>query len=122
MPSSKLLVEDYAGVALVKFAESSILETAAIEQLGRDLSHLIDVEQKQKLVLDFANVKFLSSHALGILLTLHRKASEGKGGVVLCGLRPELKKVFTITNLDKVFKFCRDDAEALASFGVRVDK
>ncbi|MFH1417390.1 MAG: STAS domain-containing protein [Planctomycetota bacterium] len=121
MTTSKLSVEDYAGVTLVKFAESSILETAVIEQLGRDLCHLIDAEHKRKLVLDFSNVKFLSSHALGILLTLHRKAAETKGAIVLCGMRSELKKVFTITSLDKVFKFCRDDAEALASFGVRVD-
>jgi hypothetical protein len=35
-------------------------------------------------------------------------------------LKAELKKVFTLTNLDKVFKFFPNDAAALASFGVHL--
>jgi anti-anti-sigma regulatory factor len=40
--------------------------------------------------------------------------------VVLCGLKPELKKIFSITSLDKIFKFFPNDVGALASFGVRL--
>jgi anti-sigma B factor antagonist len=120
MAKSNLLLEDYAGVTVVTFTDTSILDTAVIEQLGKDLYHLTDEQDKRKLILDFSNVKFLSSHTLGVLLTLHKKSKAIKGAMVLCGLRPELKKVFSITSLDKVFKFYRDDAEALASFGVRV--
>jgi anti-sigma B factor antagonist len=120
MGKMNLSMEDYAGVMVVTFNDSSILDAAAIEQLGRDLYQLTDEQHRQKLVLNFANVKFLSSQALGVLLTLHKKAREIKGDVVLCGLKPELKKVFTITSLDKIFRFFPDDVGALASFGVRL--
>jgi anti-sigma B factor antagonist len=120
MAKANLSIEDYAGVVVVTFNDSSILDAGAIEQLGKDLYHLTDEQHRQKLVLNFSNVKFLSSQALGILLTLHKKARELKGEVVLCGLKPELKKVFTITSLDKIFKFFADDVAALASFGVRL--
>jgi anti-sigma B factor antagonist len=120
MAKTNLSMEDYAGVMLVTFTDSSILDAATIEQLGRDLFHLTDDQNRQKLVLDFSNVKFLSSQALGILLSLHKKAAGIKGEVVLCGLKPELKKIFAITNLDKIFKFFPNDVAALASFGVRL--
>ncbi len=120
MPASNLLIEDYAGVTLVTFNESSLLDAAVIEQLGRDLYRLVDEQDRRKVVLDFSNVKFLSSRTLGILLNLHKKAAGIRGEVVLSGLRSELKKVFTITSLDKVFKFFPNDAAAMKSVGVYV--
>lgn len=120
MAKANLLIEDYAGVTLVTLNDSSILEAPVIEQLGRELYHLTDDLNKQKIILDFTNVKFLSSQALGVLLTLHKKAASIKGSVVLSGLKPELKKVFSLTNLDKIFKFFPNDAAALASFGVHL--
>jgi anti-anti-sigma factor len=120
MANSRLLIQDYAGVTVVTFTESSILDSATIDQLGKDLYHLADTLHKQKLILDFANVKFLSSQVLGILITLNRKTAAIKGTLVLSALKPDLMKVFTITSLDKLFKFFPDDATALASFGVHV--
>lgn len=120
MAKANLLTEDYAGVLLVTFTDSSILDGAVIEQIGRELYRLTDEQHKRKLVLNFANVHLLSSHALGVLVTLHKKSKEIDGEMVFCGMKPELKKVFSITSLDKVFKFFPDDAAALASFGVRV--
>jgi anti-sigma B factor antagonist len=115
-----MLVEDYAGVTVITFTDSSILDTATIDQLGRDLYRLVDVEDKKKLVLDFTHVKFLSSHALGIFITLQKKTQAAKGSMVISALRKELMKVFSLTGLDKMFKFFPNDAKALDSFGVRV--
>jgi anti-sigma B factor antagonist len=120
MAESRIVIEDYAGVTVVTFSDSSILDSLVIDQLGKDLYHLTDTLNKQKLVLDFSNVKFLSSQVLSLLLTLNKKAAAIKGTLVLCSLRPELMKIFTITNLDKLFKFHKDDAAALASFGVNL--
>lgn len=120
MAASRIIVQDYAGVTVVTFNDSSILDSTVIEQLGKDLYHLTDTLNKQKLILDFTNVKFLSSQVLSLLLTLNKKAAAIKGTLLLCSLRPELMKIFTITNLDKLFKFYKDDAAALAFFNVNV--
>lgn len=120
MAASNLLIEDYAGVTLVTFTDPSILDAATIEQIGRDLYKLTDEQNKQKLVLDFSKVKFLSSHALGVFITLQKKAADIKGTMVFAGLRKELMKVFSLTGLDKMFKFFPTDAAAMESFGVRL--
>ncbi len=114
------MIEDYAGVTVVTLQDSSVLDMAIIDQIGKDLCHLIENQNKQKLVLDFINVRFLASHALGILLMIHKKVRAAKGTMVLCSVRKDLKKVFTITSLDKIFKFFPNDATALAHFKVTV--
>jgi len=121
MANSHLLVEDYAGVTVVKLQDSSILDTHVIDRIGRELYALTDEQNRRKLVLDFSNVKFLASHTLGVLLTLRKKSQAIGGSLVLCGLRKDLMQVFLITNLDKVFEFFSDDAAALRHFKVRVE-
>lgn len=115
-------VEDYAGVMLIKFTENAILETTIIQEMGRELYALAEKGAKPRLVLDFSGVKILSSYMLGVLLTLQGKANANKGGICLCGLRSELMRVFSITSLDKVFRFHPDDVEGLAAFGVPASK
>jgi len=121
MAASRLMIEDYAGVTVVTFQDSSILEMGVIDQIGKDLSELIDKQNKRKLVLDFMNVRFLASHTLGVLLSMNKKMRAIKGAMVLCSVRKDLRKVFTITNLDKIFQFFPDDAAALAHFKVPVN-
>lgn len=116
--TSKLLINSIRDVTVVTFEEISILDTIQVDYIGDTLNDLIDNRAVRKLVLDFANVRFLSSSALGVLITAQKKISAIKGQLILCGLRDELKKVFTISRLDKLFKFAKSEEEALATFGV----
>jgi anti-sigma B factor antagonist len=118
MASSNLLIQDYAGVTVVSFTESAILDSQSIEAVGKELARLPDVLHKQKLIVDFSDVKFLSSQAIGVLLDLHQRVQAIKGTLLLCGVRKEIMKVFHITNLDRIFKFFPDDASALKNFGI----
>lgn len=120
MGNSRLVIEPYADVIVVTFQDSSILEMRIIDQIGQDLYELVDKQNKQKIILDFTNVKFLASHTLGVLLNLNKKAKAINGQMVICCIRKELMKLFTITNLDKVFKFFPTDKEALQHFNVTV--
>lgn len=120
MAKSRLIIQDYAGVTVVTVRDSSLLDSGTIEQFGREVYELVDARNKQKLILDFSSVRFLSSQALGVLLTLNKKSQAIKGKVALCGLREELMKIFKITQLDKILDFYADDSAALAAFNVHV--
>jgi anti-anti-sigma factor len=45
------------------------------------------------------------------------KVRKLKGQMILCSLKPEIRKVFKITGLEKQFKFCDNEKEALAALG-----
>ena len=48
-------------------------------------------------------------------VTLKKKADAINGQIVLCGIRKELMKVFSITHLNKMFKFCDDEQQSLVA-------
>ena len=87
-----------------------------IQIIGEQLFELVDAEGKKKILLDFKNVDYLSSAALGKLITLNKKANTSGGKLVLCNIRPEIKEVFEITKLDKFFKIKEDEQVGLQAF------
>ena len=117
MAEPGLVVREESGVTIVAFEGATIIDAERIEQIAADLYDLVDKKRAHRLVLDFSNVKLLASRMLGVLLTVKKKAEAGKGGLALCAVREELKKVFTVTNLDRTFPFFADEPAALAHFG-----
>jgi anti-sigma B factor antagonist len=67
-------------------------------------------------LLNFSNVEFLSSAALGKLITLDRKVKAAKGRLKMSNIRPEIFEVFQITKLNKVFDIRKDEVEAISAF------
>ena len=119
MPSNNtLMIHAIRDATIVNFADASILDAQQVQRVGQELFDLIDKQAHRKIVLDFGRVRFLSSSALGILITLRKKADAIKARVVFCNLRNDLRKVFKITNLEKMFEFYGSEDEAMAVFGV----
>jgi anti-anti-sigma factor len=82
----------------------------------------VEKQDHRKLVLDFVAVRFMSSQALGVLLQLKRAVDVVHGRIVIAGIRPDLHKVFKITNLNKLFTFVDEMDKGLAEFGVHIPK
>ncbi len=119
---NQLLIQTYRDVTVISFQNVAVLDSANIEALGRNLLDLIEKQDNRKVILEFTAVKFMSSQALGVLLQLKRAMEPVKGEIVIVGIRPELYKVFKITNLHKLFKFHDDLDKALQEFNVFIPK
>ena len=89
-----------------------------MESIGKELYALVDQQARRKVIVDFAAVRFLSSQMLGVFVALQKKAKDIDGRAILCGLRPELMKVFKITRLDRILEFAADEREALGKLGI----
>jgi anti-anti-sigma factor len=117
-----LVIQTYKDVRVVSFQNASVLDSANIDALGRSLLELVEVQDIRKLVLDFSAVKYMSSQALGVLIQLKRAEDAVKGTVLIVGIRPELFKIFKLTNLHKLFKFYDELDAALETFGVLIPR
>jgi anti-sigma B factor antagonist len=109
-------VTKVADVSIVRFLDKKILDEAGILELGSELFGLVEVENRKKILLCFTGVEFLSSAALGKLITLDRKVKSHKGKMKMSNIRPEILDVFQITKLDKVFDIREGEAEAISAF------
>ena len=112
----KLVVQTIRGVTLVIFEDTSILDPLQVQDIGEKLHQLIADEDRQRMILDFHKVTILSSQMLGVLIGMLKRIHSTKGRIVICGMKPDLYKVFKITNLDKLFSFYDSEGHALRSF------
>lgn len=109
-------VDEVGDVTVVRFRDHKIVEDINIQQLGQELFQLVEVDNRDKLLLNFSAVGFLSSAALGKLITLDKKMKAHGGTLKLSNIRPEIYEVFAITKLNRLFDIRDDEADALAVF------
>jgi anti-anti-sigma factor len=100
---AKIIVENGTDVTLVTFEEENILEEQQIRRLERALLPIVRENEEKRLVLNFQNVKFMSSSFLGLLVKIHKRVIEMDGRLQLFNLDPKIHKVFEITQLVKIF-------------------
>ena len=112
----RIQVEQIADVTVVHFVDRKILDETNIQQIGDELFRLIEQDGRRKLLVNFNNVEYLSSAALGKLITLNKKVKQAKGRLKLCAIRPQIFEVFIITKLNKLFDIHTEEQEALDSF------
>ena len=70
----------------------------------------------KKIVLDLTRVHHICSSALGVLVSLKRKLKSQNGDVKLVISDDDIKQVFEITMLDKVFQIHDTVEQAMGSF------
>jgi anti-sigma B factor antagonist len=112
----RLQVSKVGDVTVVRFVDRKILDEASIQELGQELFQLAEEGDRKSLLLNFSSVEFLSSAALGKLITLDKKVKAHSAKLKLSNIRPEIYEVFAITKLNKLFEIHDNEADALAAF------
>ena len=114
--NTQIQVTESDDVTIVRFNERRIIDQMMIQEIGSALFDLVDTQNKKKILLNFDTVDFLSSAALGKLITLNKKVKTAEGTLKLCSIRPEIYEVFALTRLNQLFDIRADEAEALGAF------
>ncbi len=109
-----LVVKQIDKFTVIEFHTPSLMDAPLLERLGVAVYRLVDEEDRRQLVLDFTQVEFLTSQAIGIILTLKKKVDKLPHGVlVLCGVGPTLLQLIQITRLDRVLTIKPTQADAV---------
>lgn len=103
-------------VRIIFLDEVRLVDGAAIDQCYREIAEVLEKTSEPNVLLHFGRVAFLSSAALGMLIRVNKKCKEYKVSLKLCNISPEIRQVFKITSLDKLFDIHADAAEAMKTF------
>ena len=106
IPANPLGVETSDEAVLVTIGESH-LDAVNAEAVARQLYALVQPSLPGRLVLDFHNVRFLTSTFLAGLLTLRRLLKVASGQLALKNVNRGLYEVLEVTNLTQVFEVHR---------------
>ncbi len=113
-----LTIQTYQGIILASIAKPRLIEAPAIQAMHDVLAMHLARHARPSLVLDLHEVAALASAALGKFIALHKTIRAGKGRMAIAGLRPELKPLFTVTGLDKIFEFHPDAQQVMQAWKV----
>ena len=109
-----LTIQEMEKWLIVQFRTPSLMDPIALEKIADAVYPLVDEQDQRHMILDFEQVEFISSQAIGIVLTLKKKLGAlPHSTLVLCGVGPRLMELIKITRLDKVLKIRPTQKEAL---------
>ena len=105
-------------VCNVMLLNNRIVDEIEIKTLGEELFSLVEKEGYTKILLNFTNVQFLSSAALSKLIMLYKKIAVRKGvrKSLKVGIEFDIRELFDIMKLHKLFDIKETGADALAAF------
>jgi anti-sigma B factor antagonist len=95
---------DFRGhVVVATLTDEKILDESQLQSLEGSFLPLIKQTPGIQLIINFENVKFLTSSVLGLLIRISKNVIENNGTLRLCSIHPKILDVFRITRLDKIF-------------------
>ena len=62
------------------------------------------VQGIKKIIVNCENLSYIDSTGLGAFISIYKNIKEKGEKLVITGLKPHIKKIFLITDLDKVFE------------------
>ncbi len=87
------------------------IDIAVAPQLREALEKILE-EGAKKIVIDITNVPFIDSTGLGLFVNAYKKVSQRGGWVAFVGASRAIRKIFQLTKLEVLFKFCDTIEEA----------
>ena len=111
---SRIEVKKVNDVVVVLCLDPKLNDEYAIQEWGDQLEAVAETVTKA-LILDFSKVKFMSSSALRVLITLQKSTDSTEVPLLLCSLNDDILEIFKITNLETIFKIRKGVDEAIRS-------
>lgn len=83
--------------------------TDLLSEIDKNISN-----QNNKFVLNLAELKYMNSSGLNVMLNILTKSRKGGGDVAVCCTNSKINELLVITKLNSVFNMCDDTAKAIA--------
>jgi anti-sigma B factor antagonist len=114
---ARLLVDKTIdGVTVASFAGAELLDGAVIREVEEELWEIAYGLGAVSLLLNFSEVRLMSSGLLGVLSAFSRRFQQAGGRLKLCEITPGLREVFRIAGYEGLFEIYPDEMRALDAF------
>lgn len=107
-------VEEVFGGSIVVRVNAEALDV----KTSRDFRQQVDdtLKRKQQIVLDLSKMAFVDSSGLNVLISCQRQINAAGGEMKLCALSPQVRALFQLMQMHRVFSIYNTPEEALRAF------
>lgn len=109
-----IIIEEKNGIMMIRVKEER-LDAHNSGDLKTEMNRLFEKGDKNLLV-DLEDVRFIDSSGLGALVSGFKNAISNQGNLKLSSLQPQVKSMFELTRLHRVFEIFSSSTEALENF------
>jgi anti-sigma B factor antagonist len=110
-----IAVDTTGDVAVVRVPVEE-LDASNVGDFKRDMAPVL--EAHTKLVFDLHRLHFTDSSGLGAFLSCLRHVNARGGDVKLCGMSPQVRAVFELVRLHRIFDIYSTPEEAVQAFAL----
>ena len=108
------LVVNQIGDVAVSTVPVDELDASNASEFKRDMAPLVDAHTK--VVLDLSRLRFVDSSGLGAFISCLRKLNAKGGDLKLCGMSKQVRSVFELVRMHRVFDILSTTEEAVRAF------
>lgn len=94
------------------------LDHHTAEELRTKADDLLRTASIRHIVLSLADLTFMDSSGIGVILGRYKQISTRSGEMYVCSINPTIYRIFEMSGLFKVIKFRENEADALHVLGV----
>jgi anti-sigma B factor antagonist len=109
----QLVVEKVGDVAIAGLPVEE-LDASNAGEFKRDMAPLLDANPR--LVLDLSRLRFVDSSGLGAFISCLRKLNAKGGDLKLCGMSKQVRAVFELVRMHRVFDILGTKDDAVRAF------
>jgi anti-sigma B factor antagonist len=91
------------------------LDTMEIDALIDSIMEKINPNATGKWVVDLTQVKYMGSMMLGLMVNIRERIRMNGGKVVLCGLSPQMARIFQNCCLERLFTIVKTRPDAITA-------
>jgi len=104
--------EKQGAITVATIKATRVLDALNVTEFGQELLKYVNEHPATNLLINFEHVHYLSSAVLTELLRIKEALESTNGSLRLCALNKDIRRVFEITNLDKIFTIYDDPSTA----------
>ncbi len=92
-------ISEESGAVVALLNRPQLTEHDNLEQLEQEFATLIETYGVRKLVVNLERLNYLTSHAIGKLISLHKKMQRAGGTLILCSAGDEVRQILETSHL-----------------------
>ena len=104
------------GIVQVDLLAPILIGDDPIDRMAEEMAEIIDAEDNPRIVMNFEQVRHISSMMLGTLIALFNRVQARGGQLRLAALRDRHRRLLVLVGLDGVFEVHATPEQAAASF------
>jgi anti-sigma B factor antagonist len=106
-------VEKKNGLYILKL--EGRLDAVSAKEVKSKINEMVKHEQIN-IVIDLSEIDFIDSTGLGCMVSCLRSVSKKSGDIKIAGLQAQVRAIFELTRLHRIFQIFEDTETALRSF------